>query len=345
MKRTSALILTAAMVFTLASCGVPKKQGTTEDHYRLTFSMHTPADTPIGNQFQAMFDDIEEKTNGHVEINLYGSGTLASSADVVDMVADGACDIGWVFTSFYYGQYPLTDVIAVPGQGVHSCVQGTRVLWDLWEQFPEMRDEWSDFKVLVMFPNPVNYVYTNTQVESLDDLKGLSVRSPSGGIAEVLGALGCNVISMAPNDIYDNLSKNNIQGYALEPTGVADYSLDEITKSIVDIQMFQAPFITIMNMETWNSLPPEYQAVFEEWSGVDASLKFAEMWDQTADQNMQELLATGCAVAELSQEDHNRFQQVADTYADSWADAYSTDTFDALAYFQACQEAYDKYAE
>ena len=52
-----------------------------------------------------------------------------------------------------------------------------------------------------MFPNPVNYVYTNTQVESLDDLKGLSVRSPSGGIAEVLGALGCNVISMAPNDI------------------------------------------------------------------------------------------------------------------------------------------------
>lgn len=42
MKRTSALILTAAMVFTLASCGVPKKQGTTEDHYRLTFSMHTP---------------------------------------------------------------------------------------------------------------------------------------------------------------------------------------------------------------------------------------------------------------------------------------------------------------
>lgn len=64
MKRTSALILTAAMVFTLASCGVPKKQGTTEDHYRLTFSMHTPADTPIGNQFQAMFDDIEEKTNG-----------------------------------------------------------------------------------------------------------------------------------------------------------------------------------------------------------------------------------------------------------------------------------------
>ena len=116
MKRTSALILTAAMVFTLASCGVPKKQGTTEDHYRLTFSMHTPADTPIGNQFQAMFDDIEEKTNGHVEINLYGSGTLASSADVVDMVADGACDIGWVFTSFYYGQYPLTDVIAVPGK-------------------------------------------------------------------------------------------------------------------------------------------------------------------------------------------------------------------------------------
>lgn len=101
-----------------------------------------------------------------------------------------------------------------------------------------------------MFPNPVNCVCTSTQVESLDDLKGLSVRSLSGGTAEVLGALGCSVISTAPSDIYGGLSKSNIQGYTLEPTGVTDYSLDETIRPIVDIRMFQAPFTITINMET-----------------------------------------------------------------------------------------------
>ena len=110
MKRTSALILTAAMVFTLASCGVPKKQGTTEDHYRLTFSMHTPADTPIGNQFQAMFDDIEEKTNGHVEINLYEWGAFLDSlnAGEHDMFilgwSNGTCDPEHSITPLFHSR-------------------------------------------------------------------------------------------------------------------------------------------------------------------------------------------------------------------------------------------------
>ena len=106
--------------------------------------------------------------------------------------------------------------------------------------------------------------------------------------------------------------------------------------------MFQAPFITIMNMETWNSLPPEYQAVFEEWSGVDASLKFAEMWDQTADQNMQELLATRCRSRIISGGSQPLPAGGLIPYADSWADDIPRIPFDALAYFQACQEAYDK---
>lgn len=102
MKQTSALILTAAVVFALASCDTPKKQRTTENHYHLAFSVHTLAGTPIGSQLQAMFNDIEEGTNGRVEISLYDSSTLAPSADVVGIIADRTCDTRWVFTFFYY---------------------------------------------------------------------------------------------------------------------------------------------------------------------------------------------------------------------------------------------------
>lgn len=342
MRRISAVFLSLVLTLGLSACGGADAGGA-EDYYRLSFSMHTAADTPIGRQFQAMFDDIEEKTDGHVSITLFGSGTLSAAADVAHMVSDGACDIGWLFTPFYYGQYPLTDVVTIPGQGVQSCAQGTQVLWNLYDEYEAMREEWSDYHVLLMFPNPVNYVYTNTEPQSLADLSGMSIRSPSGGVAECLRSLGCNVISMAPNDIYDGISKNNIQGYVLEPTGVSDYSLGEVTDAVVDLELYQAPFITIMNKDVYNALPPEYQAVLDEWTGVDASLKFAQMWDQVAQENMDALLESGCKKVAFSAEDHARFQTIADQYVDTWVAQYSTDSFDAGAYYAFCKTAYGNY--
>ena len=98
-----------------------------------------------------MFDDIEEKTNGHVESTSYGSGTLASSGRV-DIVADGACDIGWVFTSFYYGQYPSQMLSRCPVKASRAVSRAHVYCGICGEQFPEMRDEWSDFRFWSCFP-------------------------------------------------------------------------------------------------------------------------------------------------------------------------------------------------
>ena len=340
MKRVLAFVVSLAAVLGLAGCGGSGSgQGSTEDVYNLSFSMHTPADTPVGRYFQSMFDEISEKTDGHVNITLHGSGTLAAAADVVDMVASGGCDIGWVYTSFYYGQYPLTDVITLMGNAPENCIQGTEVLYTLYHEFEEVAAEWSQFKVLQMHCNPVNYIYTSVKPDSLAGVAAMSVRAPSGACAEVMSDLGVNVISMAPNDIYDNLSKNNIQGYIIEPTGVTDYSLNEITEYIVDIPLNQGPFFVIMNQDTYNRLPAEYQAVIDEYTTLDASLAIAEVWNTQAQESEQEILERAQYVS-WSDTDLAAFQDASDAYNDEWVAAQSTSSFDASVLLDRCQELY-----
>lgn len=69
-----------------------------------------------------------------MKITIHPSGSLAAAADVAEMVEAGAVDIGWVFTSFYPGQFSLTDVTTAPMIGFGDAVVTTNVLWDLYDK-------------------------------------------------------------------------------------------------------------------------------------------------------------------------------------------------------------------
>ncbi len=313
--------------------------------YELTFSMHTAADSYMGYPIQDLFADINDHTSGHVNITIYGSGTLAASGDVADMIVDGGCDMGWIFTGFYPGQYPLSDVISIPLQGAQSSYQGTEVLWDLYDKYPEMADEWSNYKVIAMYANPVNYIYTDTDISSVEEIKGKPIRVTSGAMAEVLANYGVDGISMAPNDIYDGMSKNNIWGFVAEPTMIDDYALVEVAPYMIDIKFYQAPFVIAMNWDTYNSLPEEYQEIIDEFSGRETSLELAAAVDDAIEQCLSDYQAGGAVYIEMTEEDTDTMLSARDEYVESWVEQYTTDSFDAQAYYDECTALYEQYAE
>lgn len=353
-KKLLSTLVAVGLLASLAACGTnnqnqPEKSnqpGQSDGKvYELSFSMHIAAESTYGLTFQKMFDEIYEKTDGHVKITIFGSSTLASASDVADMVKDGGCDMGLVFTNFYYGQYPLSDVIAIPLQGAQTCTQGTQVLWDIYENYEEMAAEWSDFKTFQIFANPVNHFYSTTPIASVADLNGYSLRSTTGGIADCLKAWGANVITMAPNDIYDSIAKNNIQGYTFEPTGIIDYSLTEVTPYKIEMGLFHAPFVVVMNKDVYNSLPDEYKAALDEFATREASVAFAQITDQYVEECQQTFEDGGGQVLSISDSAYAEFKEAADAYAEDWIADRSKNGFDARSYYNFCSEAYQKYAD
>ena len=160
MKKIIALALALVMVFALCACGssapaapapapeapatpaapVPEAPAAPEGgvpdlgDFEFTLSMHDPVTSSNGVYLQAWADAINEATDGHVTITIYGSSTLSAAKDIADNVSAGAVDIGWLYTSYYAGQFPLSDVINLPFQGFGDPAVSTKVLWDLYEQ-------------------------------------------------------------------------------------------------------------------------------------------------------------------------------------------------------------------
>jgi TRAP-type C4-dicarboxylate transport system substrate-binding protein len=329
---TLALVMALSLCIGLTGCGESKSEGD-DTVYELTLSMHDPKTTANAIYMQEWIDKVAEATDGHVKITLYDNATLSAATDIGDNVKGGSVDIGWLYTSYYAGQFPLSDVINLPMQGFGDPVVSTEVLWALQEKYPQVEEEWSDFKLLMLYGNPgMIFASGDKPISSVSDLKGLTVRCPSGAITDVLTSWGASPVTMAPPDLYEAIEKKNIDAYIFEPAGICNFSLQEITKYYTDYPLYDGPFALIMNKDKWNALPEEYQKAIEELSGKEASLGAAQAFADDVAAKREVITEAGGEFVQLDDAAVAEFAEAADSYADSWVAKQTTGDFDAAAY-------------
>ncbi|MCF0120150.1 MAG: TRAP transporter substrate-binding protein [Oscillospiraceae bacterium] len=327
-----ALVLVLGLCTVLAGCG--SKSGNDADKvYEFTLSMHDAKTTANAIYMQSWIDKVAAATDGHVKITLHDGATLSAATDIGDNVKAGAVDIGWLYTSYYAGQFPLSDVINLPMQGFGDPIVSTEVLWALSEKYEQVEGEWGDFKLLMLYGNPgMIFASGEKPITSVADLKGLTVRCPSGAITDVLSKWGASPVTMAPPDLYEAIEKKNINAYIFEPAGICNFSLHEITKYYTDLPLYDGPFALIMNKAQWDSLPEEYQKAIDNLSGKAASIAAAQAFADDVAAKSQEIVAAGGEFVTVSDEAKAEFAVAANEYAQTWIENMSKDGFDAAAY-------------
>jgi TRAP-type C4-dicarboxylate transport system substrate-binding protein len=358
------LIISLMMVVSLAACGGGPatqdpsdntgKPATTSDSeatgqkskpdFELSFSTHDPINAVNTIAMQEWADEVFEKTNGGVKITIYPSAALASAADVGDMVETGGVDIGWLFTSFYKGQFPVTDVTTLPLVGFGDTIASTKAVLELYDKYEEVRDEWADYKVLCLYTNPgMRFAANPRPIKKPEDLKGLVLRTPAGPITDMVIKMGGSPVVMGPPDMYEGLSKNNIQGYVFEPSGIKSFKLGEVTDYFTDLPLYNGAFGWVMNKDKFESMPEEYQRVLEETTGKERSLRVAEIMNDDVEAGMQHLKDSGTEIITLTNDQIAEFQKYADEIAAEWPSTINIDGFDAAAFLEDAKTIVKKY--
>lgn len=354
-KKISALVLALSLCLSLlAGCGGDSgssnsngsSKGDDDKVYRLSLSFHDSSQA-IKTQFvQKWADDVKEATDGRVEITVYAGGTLASATDALDAVKQRTCDMAVCFTSFFPGQFPLSEVVSLPMTGIDNAVQATNVLWDLWDYSEALQAELEDYKVLMLYTNPNNIIGTTSPVYTADDMKGLKLRVSSGTPADMSVAWGATPMTISSSEIYQSVEKDVIQGYLIDYTGVNAWSLYEVTDYYTEMPFYVAPWMLLMNMDSWNELPEDLQEIINGLSDRDRSIEFAKVSEQEADETRELAVKEhGATIIEPNEEQLATFQPAADAYAVEWVQKYATDSFDAQDYVNKTLELAAQYAQ
>jgi len=144
------------------------------------------------------------------------------------------------------------------------------------------------------------------ELKSWDDAKGMTIGAGFGlGVYE---CYGMNTTTVEPPDLYDALSRGVIEVAAMSVGGIEGLKLYEVAKNVADVRSYWPGVTIVMNLDVWNSLSPDTQALLQEATDAwgDYSREYA---DGQYDSLKEMMVADGGTWNAFTEEEGKSFTQ------------------------------------
>jgi TRAP-type C4-dicarboxylate transport system substrate-binding protein len=289
-------------------CAPPKSQETIVLRFGTGFMEGQAHSVPQA----AFLDEIEKKSNGRIKFQRFYGGTLIGMRDSDAQIQARVADLG--MSSCVYS--PTGYKLGKATMGFFARVSDTATLLRMHEEFrkkfPELEKEVAHLKQLGWVATPAEQIMTcKTPIRKVEDFKGLQLRCLarySGAISK----LGAAVISMSAGDLYVALQKGTIDGLLGPIDMLKALKLVEVTK-YVTLTNLAVPAMPIlgMNWDTWNSLPPDIQKIFED-NSKDLPSAYMKFFGQQVDESYNLADKNGIDRIELPPEELEKLYKAID---------------------------------
>ena len=302
------MIKRLAAVLTLsASLATP---AIAQDH-NLRISTWLPPSHGINTEiFGGLISMMEEATDGAVTGELVSG--LAPPPAQMDLVLDGAADIGIIFHGYQPGRFVATKLVELPGY-VGTSEASAVAYWQVFEDKLAAIDEHRGVKVIALMTHGPAQLHMREPVESLDDLKGLKTRLPGGVASDVAERLGLVGINVPAPQVYETLESGAADAVAMNVGERIGFKLNEVAPVLYEIPggLYRGSFAIIMSQETYDALPEQVQEQLDTVFGEAASRMAGAAWD-LSDKLAYEAMGDGTTIIEASEADQAKFADIAE---------------------------------
>jgi TRAP-type C4-dicarboxylate transport system substrate-binding protein len=227
---------------------------------------------PFDYALNFWMDTIEYESKGRVHFERYPESTLLGMLDMWEGIKGGVADVGIVNVCAYPGVFPLTGALRLPGFFENS-VQSSMVREKIFEEGYNTQD-WAEVKVLWHATNePWSVSCRTKQIKTLEDLQGLKVANVGEPELSFIAALGGVPVAMPATDFFLALERGTVDAAWQDTNGQVLFGLSQEAPYITEIPFNgTADMVTVMNLDKYNSLPPDVKAIFDKNMGMFYSI-------------------------------------------------------------------------
>jgi TRAP-type transport system periplasmic protein len=264
---------------------------------------------------------VEDATKGRVKVTLYPGQTLCKALDSWVAVKTGIADMSWLTHGNFPGLTPLLDAKGLPAMNWTSSLQGSTIVWQMYQKFPGMQKEFADVKLLTIWSGtPMMLGTTKKQVKTLEDMKGFKLRNTAGTSNIWFQAMGASPILIAAPDMYMSIQKGVVDGAAVNWDLIISLRLHELLKYYTEMPSWSSACSIIMNKDKWNSLPADIQEQITSVSGMEGAKFFGTTFFPDKNTALPELKKIGVEpiVYTLPPAESDRWSKLGKSVWDEW---------------------------
>ena len=222
---------------------------------------HVPVGYEVKTVWEPMLEDLKRKSNGRIISTMYSGAALGKGPEHYDIVAKGLSDMGYFTATWTPGRFPLTDVLSLA-----AWVDGKDVATDIGNAMYKrvLQQEFQGVKMVELNGCIQAFLWTKKPVKTLEDVKGMRIRSPGGFQTNYIKAIGAEPIFMPLGDVYLAMETGTVDGLVTCPPLVISGRLYEVAKHGVVATFGCVSEGVIMNGDSWKKSPDDLKPMIDE---------------------------------------------------------------------------------
>lgn len=291
---------------------------------------------------------VEEKTEGRVKIEVFTGGQLyGEETGAIEALQMGDLAFSRVSASPVSSYVPAMNAIQMP-----YLYKNADHMWAVLDgeigqnMLAEVQSSGSGLVGLCWYDAGARSYYTNKEVKSVADMKGLKIRMQNNSMmvdmTNVLGGTG--VTGIGPNEVYSAITQGTIDGAENNwPTyqNMGDY---EAAKYYVLDEHTRVPEILLASEAVLSELDPADVEIIKACAKETQAYEI-QKWAEKEASSEQIVREAGCVITELSAEAYAEFQAAMTTPSDvlggvSLYEKYGKDYQDIIDAITAVGENY-----
>ena len=281
-------IFTALVIATLlvsAAC-TPQAGAPTGERIVLKQNCLSPKGHIYERQVEYYAELVREATDGGVLIEIYPSSGLVPAKEELTATRDGIIDMNMLVMTYIAGALPLVDAFNIPfwssfESQADVCLESTPVVNRQFMKSYNQRLLWH----LMVCPY---VIYAREKpITSLDELKGLKVRSSGGYQDKIVQMIGGIPVTTAAPEVYQALQRGIVDAGIITAPSYYGHRIFEVAPYVTLPDLMLTSGGSTINLDKWNSMPDGYQQAMLQaaepamrWSLEDAKKEMGELMEK-----------------------------------------------------------------
>ncbi len=291
---------TALLALALTACGGDSGSRGGDSEYTLVLGHAGSTTDPRQWASEELASRLEERTDGEVTVEVHSDSTLGSWEEMIDGLQIGSTDI------------VIESILSLESYTDLAAVETAPFLYDSPEQFFEVWDgdlgeeikteitEESGYLMLGDLYRGARELTTKEPVTSLDDLQGMTVRTPSAQtMVDSWNALGARAEAMPFNEVYSALESGVLD--AQENPLAESYfnSIHEVAPEITMTSHMYANYHFLMWEDSLDEYPEDIQEIIRDTT-AEVGEEYRERTIENNEEYTSDLEAEGATFHELT---------------------------------------------